>query len=90
MNPKPRPNHRKYIQTLRDMSAEDRLLKAFELSDFPKQLFIQGLRKRFPDLSQNEFQKLLLKRPNLFNRFLAALQICIADMARLVQRSHTR
>ena len=62
MNPKPHPNHKLYIQTLRAMSAQDRLLKAFELSDFSKQLFIQGLRKRFPNLSQADFQNLLLKR----------------------------
>ncbi|MFT5367286.1 MAG: hypothetical protein ACI8V2_002244 [Candidatus Latescibacterota bacterium] len=62
MNPKPRPNHRRYIETLRNMSPEKRLLKAFERSAFTKQLFIQGLRKRFPDLSQEEFQKILLQR----------------------------
>ena len=62
MNPKPRPNHKRYIQALRDMPAEDRLLKAFELSDLTRQLFTQGLRKRFPNLSQDEFQKLLLTR----------------------------
>jgi len=56
------PNHRIYIQVLRQMSPEKRLLKAFELSEFAKQLFIHGLHKRFPNLSRGEFKKLLLQR----------------------------
>ncbi len=62
MNPKPRPNHRKYIEVLRQMTPEQRLRKAFELSAFTKQLFTHGLRKRFSDLTEEEFKKLLLKR----------------------------
>ena len=59
---KPRPNHKKYIQILRQMTPEQRLMKAFELSKFSKQLFIHGLRKRFPDLSEEKFHKLYLER----------------------------
>ena len=62
MDKKERPNHREYIQILRQMTPEERLLKAFELSEFGKQLFIHGLRKRFPDLPEDEFKKLLLER----------------------------
>ncbi len=62
MNIKKRPNHKIYIQVLRQMSPEKRLQKAFELSEFAKQLFVHGLRKRFPDLSDEEFNKLLLER----------------------------
>lgn len=62
MNSKNRPNHKLYIQVLRKMSPEKRLLKAFELSEFARQLFIHGLRKRFPDLEDGEFKKLLLGR----------------------------
>jgi len=62
MNPKKIPNHKIYIKTLRQMSPEQRLMKAFELSDFSRQLFVQGLHKRFPDLPDYEFQKVLLKR----------------------------
>ena len=62
MDPKPRPNHRQYIQILRKMSPEARLLKAFELSEFSRQLFIHGLRKRFPDVSEETFKKILLER----------------------------
>ncbi len=62
VNIKPRPSHKWYIQTLRQMTPSQRLMKAFELSDFSKQLFIHGLRRRFPLLSQEEFTKLLLQR----------------------------
>lgn len=62
MNPKSRLNHRRYIQILRKMSPEQRLLKTFELSAFTRQLFISGLQKRFPDLSPETFKKLLLER----------------------------
>lgn len=62
MKIKKSPNHKIYIQVLRKMSPEARLLKAFELSEFSKQLFIHGLHKRFPNLSGEEFKKYLLKR----------------------------
>ncbi len=62
MNPKQRPNHRLYINILRRMSPEQRLLKSFELSQFSRDLFVQGLRKRFAHLSVSEFQDLLRKR----------------------------
>jgi len=44
------------------MSPEKRLLKAFELSEFTRQLFIHGLHKRFPNLNDKEFKKILLRR----------------------------
>lgn len=59
---KPRPNHRRHIEALRAMTPEQRLLKALELSDFIKAVFIQGLRQRFPDLPEDEFRRLLLER----------------------------
>ena len=62
MNPKKNPNHKEYIRILRNMTPEQRLLKAFDLSEFTKQLFIHGLRKRFPDLPEEEFHELLLER----------------------------
>ena len=62
MDIKNRPNHRMYIEVLRRMSPGQRLLKAFELSEFARQLFTYGLRKRFPDLSDEEFRKKLLER----------------------------
>lgn len=62
MDVKERPNHKLYIQVLRKMSSEKRLLKAFELSEFSKGLFIHGLHERFPDLPDEEFKKILLER----------------------------
>lgn len=57
------PDDRKiYLQILKRMSPEERLLKAFELSEFAKQLFIHGLRKRFPDFSNEEIKKIYLER----------------------------
>lgn len=59
---KQHPNHRRYLEVLRRMSPEQRLRKAFELSDFSKALFAQGLRRRFSSLSEEEFRKLLNDR----------------------------
>ena len=62
MNPKPRPNHRRYLEILSRMTPEQKLMKVFELSAFAKELFIYGLRERFPDLPADEFRALLLER----------------------------
>lgn len=62
MGIKDRPNHRLYIQTLRRMTPEARLMKAFELTEFSRQLFLTGLRRRFPELPEDELKKLYLKR----------------------------
>ncbi len=61
---KQHPNHERTIQILRQMSPEKRLLKAFELSEFANRLFVHGLRKRFPNLSDEAFKKILLERLN--------------------------
>ncbi len=61
-NPKTRPNHQRYLAVLRSMTPEQRLLKAFDLSAFTKALFIEGLRKRFPNVSDDEFHRILLAR----------------------------
>ncbi len=62
VNPKPQQNHRRYIEVLRRMTPEERLRKAFELSGFSRELFVKGLRKRHPDASPEEFQRILLER----------------------------
>jgi hypothetical protein len=62
METKARPNHRLYIETLRRMSPEQRLAKAFELGEMSRGLFRTGLRARFPDLSEAEFHRLYLER----------------------------
>jgi hypothetical protein len=60
MNPKKRPNHKRYIEVLRAMTPEQRLLKAFELSAFSKALFIHGLRKQFPNITEEEIRTILV------------------------------
>jgi hypothetical protein len=62
MNVKKQPNHDLYIRVLRRMSPEARLMKAFELTEFSKQLFLHGLRLRFPDLTEAELRTMYLKR----------------------------
>jgi hypothetical protein len=61
-NIKERPNHTIYIRALRRMSPEQRLAKAFELTEFSKQLFLHGLRRRFPDMEEKKFHGLFLER----------------------------
>ena len=62
MNIKKNPSHKMYIQILRRMTPEERLTQAFELSEFTRELFYHGLRKQFPDLSEEELKELFLKR----------------------------
>lgn len=59
---KPRPNHARYLAVLRAMSPEERLAKSFELTEMSRTLFRQGLRRRFPALSEDEFHQLYLAR----------------------------
>ena len=44
------------------MTPEQKLLKVFELSEFSKALFIEGLRQRFPDATEEEFRRILFDR----------------------------
>jgi hypothetical protein len=62
MDLKKRPNHKMYIQVLKQMTPEQKLAKVFELSAFAKNLFVHGLRKRYPNASAEEFKALLLAR----------------------------
>ena len=62
IDPKPRPNHAAYIAALRRMTPEQRLRKAFELTDLGKGLFLHGLRLRFPDASPEEFASIARER----------------------------
>lgn len=59
---KERPNHAMYLEVLRRMTPAQKLAKAFELSEMTRKLFRQGLRERFPDLSEEDFHKLYLER----------------------------
>lgn len=62
MDPKKRPNDRIYLEALRRMTPEQKLRKVFELTEMSRQLFRQGLRERFPELSEEELHRLYLER----------------------------
>ena len=61
MDPKPRPNQDRYLEVLRRMTPQQRLMKAFELSDLARALFKAGLRHRHPDLPEAELHDLYLE-----------------------------
>ncbi len=62
MDPKQRPNLGRYLDTLRKMTPEARLLKSFDLTKFARTLFRDGLRRRFPDLAEDKLKQLMLER----------------------------
>ncbi|MCX6373456.1 MAG: hypothetical protein NTX16_10335 [Actinobacteria bacterium] len=62
MDPKPRPNHQLYLEALRRLTPEQRLLKAFELTELSRELFRAGLRQRFPEAGEAELQHIYLER----------------------------
>ena len=62
MSIKLHPNRRLYIEALRRMTPEARLSKALELTAFARQLFLLGLRRRFPEQSEEEIRALYLER----------------------------
>lgn len=55
-------NHKIYLQTLKNMTPEQRLKKAFELSSFTKKLFLYGLKRRFSNKSESEIKSIYLER----------------------------
>lgn len=62
MNVKPAPNHKVYLEVLQKMSPAERLEKAFQLSKMTKQLFLEGLYKRFPEKNETEIRSIYLER----------------------------
>lgn len=56
------PGHDEYIRVLRDMSPKKRLELTFELTEFSRDLFLHGLKKRFPEKSEAEIQMIFLER----------------------------
>jgi len=60
MDPKPRPNDDAYLRVLRAMTPGQRAQKAFEMSDFTKSIFKDGLRRRFPELSEDRIHQIFL------------------------------
>jgi hypothetical protein len=56
------PSHQQYLEALRRLGPERRLLKAFELSQMTRELFMTGLRRRFPHVSEAERKAIFLER----------------------------
>ncbi len=50
------------MPTLKSMTPEQRLKKAFELSALTKNLFLHGLKKRFPEKNEAEIKTIYLER----------------------------
>jgi len=44
------------------MTPEQRLTKAMELSELGKQLFLHGLRRRFPEADEKQIKAIYLER----------------------------
>ena len=59
---KPQLNRARYIEALRNMSPEQRLSKAFELTDMTRELLKAGLAQRHPSASGAELEQLYLER----------------------------
>ena len=55
-------NHKLWIDILRKMTSEEKLVKAFEMTEFARDLFKIGLKKRFPDKSEEELNQIYLRR----------------------------
>jgi hypothetical protein len=51
-----------YIDILKKMSPEQRLLKSFELTELGYKLFFTGLKERYADLSEEEVKKIYIKK----------------------------
>jgi hypothetical protein len=68
MNIEPDYNHEIYMQSLKRMTPEQRLLKAVELSELTKKLYLHGLKKRFPQKDENEIMAIYIERVLLCNR----------------------
>lgn len=51
-----------YLETLRRMTPSEKFNKVMELNELTKSLFKQGLRKRFPEKTEEEIHTLFLKR----------------------------
>lgn len=66
---KPRPNHQRTLQILRAMSPQEKLAQVFKLNERTLNLMRIGLRRRFPDLDDEAFEKLYLQmRERCHNR----------------------
>ncbi len=66
--------HRKQIEILRKMSPEKRALISFELSDNVRQNAIAGIKKLYPDFTDMQIRRELIRRmvpDELFQKIVA-------------------
>jgi hypothetical protein len=61
-NLKAQPNRRIYVEVLRRMTPEERLSKAFELSDMTREALRAGLAQRYPDATPQELTAMVIER----------------------------
>ena len=54
--------HAAYIRSLQRLTPEQRLDIAFDLTEFSRELFRQGLRDRFGEKSEEEIDRIFLER----------------------------
>jgi hypothetical protein len=62
MDIKLRPNHQRHLAILRAMTPAQRLEKSFELTEYARQLMLDGIRNRNPDASPQQIRQLFLAR----------------------------
>ncbi len=66
---KSRPNHQRSLAILRNMSPQEKLEQVFKLNSRTLQLFRIGLRQRYPELNDEQFEQLYLQmRARCHNR----------------------
>lgn len=54
------PGRAAYVEYLRSLTAEQRLEKAFALSEATRQALVDAIRARFPDSTEDEFREPML------------------------------
>jgi hypothetical protein len=59
---KPFPNRERYLEILRNMTPQQKLERAFELTDFANAAFKAGLRNRKPGISEDDLDHLYLEK----------------------------
>ena len=62
MDPKKQPNHALYLQILRRMTPEEKILKVFDLNSTGRELLAAGIRHSHPDITEAEVQAAVRRR----------------------------
>lgn len=76
MDVKARPNHRKYVEILRRMTPAQRLDKSFELTEHARELMKARLRRKHPQATPEELQRLFLDRMKRYHNAKAEVRCC--------------